>query len=225
MELCGKLCPLGHPCGRMCFEECKCDFVVPRLRLRCGHEERDVAWYDLLSGDEILQLTPFKSSAARRPSAIVCKATVQRMFPTCEHSIALPCHKDISQEICSAPCSKEMECCSRKCKAKCHACQRLGHRRKQHVAHSCDKTLHCQHVCKDPCVAGHQCSCTEPCRQVCDHSRCGAGCAKSCTPCAEKCTWTCEHHTCPVSCSLVSVTLRRPHPSYIYSTAMHKTPL
>jgi len=43
-EPCGSLCPLGHPCGRMCFEKCKCDFIVENLWLPCGHVRKNVTW-------------------------------------------------------------------------------------------------------------------------------------------------------------------------------------
>lgn len=43
-EKCGKLCPLGHPCDKMCYEECACDFLVPTLKLSCGHVYKDVNW-------------------------------------------------------------------------------------------------------------------------------------------------------------------------------------
>ena len=147
---------------------------------------------------------------------VYCAVVVHRPLPSCEHSASMACSADPSQIRCTQACDVERLCCSKRCPAQCWECKDLSTKprlrlqsgqvtRVNHVRHSCDKVLFCQHICEQFCATGHVCGdCTSECRQSCVHRRCELGCSIACTPCAEPCPWSCPHQMCPVPCGSVS---------------------
>lgn len=141
---------------------------------------------------------------------VFCPVLVTRPLPGCEHEATMRCSDKPRNFACRATCSGVMACCGRSCKAQCHNCQVLNvaHQipgvedeptideptavqRTNHVAHPCEKSLFCGHLCGKQCSDDHQCTvfCKAPCRQVCVHAHCRNFCSTPCAPCQEPCTW------------------------------------
>jgi hypothetical protein len=68
--------------------------------------------------------------------------------------------------------------------------------------HICNRTLFCEHICKQYCHEGNECPpCESKCTVLCEHTACVESCSEPCTVCAEKCLWECEHQgKCELSC-------------------------
>lgn len=136
-----------------------------------------------------------------------CSVSVTRKLPGCEHEATMRCSDNPRHFSCESKCAGVMSCCGRSCNAQCHQCQVLngpqGHdeeaspdppaitERSNHVAHPCQRSLFCGHLCGKACSQVHECTvfCKGPCRQVCVHARCRSDCSKPCAPCQEPCTW------------------------------------
>ncbi|OAX35179.1 hypothetical protein K503DRAFT_868436 [Rhizopogon vinicolor AM-OR11-026] len=199
-QTCTRLCTRGHPCTKLCASPCgDCFFPEANVKLPCGHSKASVPCQ---------QLSTLES--------VFCDFIVNKDLPHCEHAAPMACSTDPSTYPCKAPCSGIMGCCGRTCKAKCHGCQQKNPpsegehtQRTQHLPHSCEKPLFCEHLCQDPCSNNHThtVSCKKPCRQACSHTRCKLPCSAPCAPCQEPCTWSCPHRSCPVPCGSVCARL------------------
>jgi hypothetical protein len=133
-------------------------------------------------------------------------------MPTCEHRMVLDCFQDPADVSCPKMCNGTMRCCEKPCKSRCGECQLVSSTpgtRDQHKGHTCNRVMHCQHLCPQLCTKDHneKCGtsdCQGPCRQSCSHHTCRRGCSEPCQPCMEACPWKCEHHECYVPCGSVS---------------------
>ncbi|KAI0332312.1 P-loop containing nucleoside triphosphate hydrolase protein [Cubamyces sp. BRFM 1775] len=202
-QRCTRLCPRGHPCTKACSVECgRCTTDVELVELPCGHTAASVKCYQL---DNLAD--------------VYCAVLLTKDLPGCEHNATMRCSDDPRQIACKVICNGVMACCGRSCKAQCHQCQMLNTRnnddqaesedlatavllRTNHVAHPCQRSLFCGHLC-------HECTvfCREPCRQVCAHARCMNYCSTPCAPCQEPCTWRCSHYSCPLPCGAICARL------------------
>jgi hypothetical protein len=132
-------------------------------------------------------------------SEVPCDEDVTKALPNCEHTAKMKCSMDPAKFRCEAPCNGIMtSCCGRDCLSRCFECQQVNTRaadgsipRDMHRQHPCQRTLICEHLCRNPCSRDHQCTtvCKEACRQVCSHARCKNTCSTPCAPCQAQCTW------------------------------------
>ncbi|KAI0769450.1 P-loop containing nucleoside triphosphate hydrolase protein [Trametes elegans] len=208
-QRCTRLCPRGHPCTKPCAVSCgQCVTEVAQVELPCGH---------IAPGVQCFQLDNLADA--------FCSVSVTRKLPGCEHEATMRCSDNPRHFSCKAKCAGVMSCCGRSCKAQCHQCQVLNGpqgndeeaspdapaitKRLNHVAHPCQRSLFCGHLCGKMCSQEHECTvfCKEPCRQVCVHARCRSDCSKPCAPCQEPCTWRCAHHVCPLPCGAICARL------------------
>ncbi|KAH9895168.1 P-loop containing nucleoside triphosphate hydrolase protein [Cubamyces lactineus] len=209
-QRCTRLCPRGHPCTKACAVECgRCTTDVELVELPCGHTAASVKCYQL---DNLAE--------------VPCSVLLTKDLPGCEHDATMRCSDDPRQVACKVTCNGIMACCGRSCKAQCHQCQMLNTRtdgdqegsedvaiaalpRTNHVAHPCQRSLFCGHLCGKSCSQDHECTvfCKEPCRQVCAHARCRNYCSTPCAPCQEPCTWRCSHQSCPLPCGAICARL------------------
>ena len=156
-----------------------------------------------------LSLTRLSSYQLDNLAEVDCPVLLTKDLPGCEHNATMRCSDDPRQVACKVTCNGIMACCGRSCKAQCHQCQMLNPRdnggdqedsegisdaalpRTNHVAHPCQRSLFCGHLCGKNCSQDHECTffCKEPCRQVCAHARCKNYCSTPCAPCQEPCTW------------------------------------
>ncbi|KAI6041108.1 hypothetical protein EDC04DRAFT_2566184 [Pisolithus marmoratus] len=199
---CRRLCHRDHPCRKVCSAPCgNCNFPVLNIRLPCGHIKASVPCDQLDTLDRVY-----------------CDFILKKQLPHCEHSVHMACSQDPKDYRCEARCGELMSCCGKMCNAPCYGCQCTNDphfeaaqfiRRKNHVRHSCQTSLHCEHMCQEACSGKHEHTrqCMAPCRQACAHARCKFPCSHLCAPCKEQCTWTCSHHICPVPCGSVCARL------------------
>ncbi|PVF97899.1 P-loop containing nucleoside triphosphate hydrolase protein [Serendipita vermifera] len=194
---CRRTCSRGHPCRRLCWEDCgNCQFPLVELTLDCGHVLLNAPCY--LQEDQNLYR---------------CHEPVKRSLSGCEHVAEMPCFQDPSTFICRERCAQAMDCCQKVCNSACSDCQAVSTapgRRDAHKVHICGRTLHCQHECREACSVEHKgicgtVDCKAPCRQSCSHHPCNLGCSEPCRPCAMPCLWKCDHHQCSVPCGSVRV--------------------
>ncbi|KAI0261395.1 hypothetical protein BC834DRAFT_478813 [Gloeopeniophorella convolvens] len=194
-------CPRSHPCPLLCSDDCgDCKFPVYDVQLPCGHTA-----------------SPIPCHMLEKLSRVDCKAPVLKRLPGCEHSATMACSRDPATFVCKEVCGGTTTCCSRKCTARCHECQKetrakvhgrgpgTALQRIHHRSHACQRVLKCQHACDLPCSSEHQCNpkCGRACRQRCAHRKCEKPCWEPCPPCMEPCAWSCPHASCPVVCGSI----------------------
>ncbi|KAH8793683.1 hypothetical protein DL96DRAFT_1740527, partial [Flagelloscypha sp. PMI_526] len=199
-------CPRKHPCKKTCGEPCgQCRFPLFNVRLPCGHIAPMIHCYQ----KDNLQ-------------TVHCKVKVLKQLSACEHQVEVNCSQDVSTLRCYAICQGPLDCCTKSCQSPCHECQQRSMpaassmtepfviQRTVHMAHPCERTLFCKHLCGKDCHSSDQpCndSCSLPCDQACSHQICDKLCSIPCQPCMEPCNWICWHHECPVPCGAVCARL------------------
>jgi hypothetical protein len=87
-----------------------------------------------------------------RPDLIYYKATVNKPFGTCEHSVTVDCARSIAEVRCEATCGVPFtECCSRACTAACGVCSDLSSKNQSFEIDQprtrVDRTAHEAHPC------------------------------------------------------------------------------
>ena len=186
---CDHSCP--NRCGDACIHQCKVMLHPIDVTLPCGrYRDKLRCWQ------------------AQKPSLVVCNDFVPRTVPGCEHEVQVPCHFDVKDRACEAPCGTLLSC-GHVCQRKCFECKtrRDGivisedHRSCQQI---CGRPYTaCSHSCRKECHGGTTCpSCFAACEIACSHSKCYKKCSEPCAPCAEEtCASACPHQKCTMPCA------------------------
>ncbi len=187
--------PCHHKCQKQtCGEDCGLCFVsIDDVQLLCGHVKDNVPCY--LTQDL---------------NKIRCTFPVQKRVPKCNHTVLVPCFRDVASPEFSCPtaCNAQLAC-GHLCSGTCSSCQEKDANDQLAVLHSpCSKICGrrfgtCNHTCPRSCHDGRECGpCQAPCDVRCAHSKCSLRCHQPCAPCVENCTWFCEHKgNCSLPCA------------------------
>ncbi|XP_069936734.1 NFX1-type zinc finger-containing protein 1-like [Cherax quadricarinatus] len=207
---CIKTLMCGHPCKKVCYQECgNCAVKVKKTVPGCNHTA------EIECG---LPATTSKCGG-KCPKQLACgHPCTKRCMDVCTvkcselvhsttrcpkgHTIKLPCHLinkvsgEDAWEYCEEPCSQVLKC-DHTCVGNCGRC----FQGRVHVSCSqpCKKPLVCGHICKHPCSA--ECPpCLEDCQWRCKHSQCRKKCGMPCQLCKMNCDWKCKHQKCDKLC-------------------------
>ena len=171
------------------FQSGRCNAKVKR-RLPCGHEKEmqcsDKA--DRVFCDEKCErILPCKHPCGKRCgddcASFRCAVWVKKVLSCGRHDVSCFCSEDVSQRICSNPCTRSLPC---------------GHQ--QIVRCSQDPhTVFCSSPCQRQLICGH--SCPSPCGRLCQEVRCKELCRKKCPrghPCQRQCHFGSSCYECSV---------------------------
>ncbi|XP_069808099.1 NFX1-type zinc finger-containing protein 1 [Dendropsophus ebraccatus] len=186
---CSKRLECGHPCQRLCGEECeeRCQKIV-KVELKCGHGQEVACWQqrDIQLGMPVKCRQPCR---VKLSCSHACRGTCDTCFQGRFH------------DGCRHPCKAILICsheCREPCTNECPPCKRIC---QNHCVHS-----QCKKKCGEACVP-----CIEPCNWRCDHYVCSKLCYEPCdrppcnVPCAKllKCGHPCIGlcgEPCPKKC-------------------------
>ncbi len=197
------ICPIGHRCGKKCFEDCgDCQVPLEKLMVICGHRQvmpchkRPETWS--CRGDCVYKLPcghPCRNRCGDDHTNI-CLVIVKRKWP-CGHLLSIQCHQTPGSFTCNKRCRSYLEC-THPCRGTCGTC----HQGRLHEScfASCERTLVCGHLCREPCTSNCP-PCSAKCQNRCRHSKCPKRCGDPCDPCKEPCVWRCQHFQCTMLCS------------------------
>ena len=183
---CSKQCINGHPCKKLCSEECgKCEVKMMKDMTLCNHKQMLPCSTDPAS-------IPCKATC-HKPCNIghpcqkycykpcgPCEVLVVKKLPNCLHEHRLMCSEDPSTIQCRNLCTKVLQC-GHKCMLKCsEPCQSVCIVKEARL-------LPCGHVVYvECCNRKTDIICQRPCRKrLSCHHMCSARC---CDPCTLKCT-------------------------------------
>jgi len=202
---CAKTLACGHKCSGFCYQclhGCNpCTKKIPK-NLSCGHStnlECSLPVDNVVCSNKCTKLLPCGlhtcTERCGAPCTPQCKESVIKDLP-CGHKVKASCYKPLSSIVCRKSC-KEMLMCGHLCSGNCSECH-MGRLHKS-CQSPCGRTLPCGHNCDFPCT--NECpSCSMPCGNYCNHSRCTKKCGESCIPCMENCQWKCKHFRCSKKC-------------------------
>ncbi|KAK3895156.1 hypothetical protein Pcinc_001122 [Petrolisthes cinctipes] len=211
LKKCRKTLPCGHPCKKMCYQECgDCPVKVKKMVPVCNH----MSWvecYKPATSDNCDGQCP-KMLDCGHPCTRLCRDSctdqcneMVESDVVCPkgHSFNLPCYlvnKAEGEDVwsyCKEPCNTTLNC-GHTCVGDCGRC--FQGRLHMSCTSPCKKHLVCGHECKQPCIAN--CTpCQESCQWNCGHSQCDKACGVLCKPCKEPCRRKCEHQKCSKQCS------------------------
>ena len=199
-SICQEPCPrrrstCEHICPLVCGEECRqvCHFDVGKVQLPCGHTKARTKCYQ-----------------AQKKDLITCHTMVEKLIPTCGHTVSIQCHEIISDDFqCLALCTVLLPC-GHSCQKKCSSCRVTdpdGTITLQHgacITRCFRPYTACKHTCEAVCHENSLCpDCSQKCQVACCHSRCAKVCQEPCAPCAELCSAGCEHRgQCQLPCAV-----------------------
>ncbi|KAK4298586.1 hypothetical protein Pmani_029078 [Petrolisthes manimaculis] len=210
---CRKTLACGHPCKKMCYQECgDCLVKVKKTVPVCNH----ICWvecYKPATSDHCDGLCPKLldcghpcTGLCRESCTEQCNEMVKSDVGVCPngHTFNVPCYLVNKGEgetgdvwlYCQEPCNTTLKC-GHRCVGNCGRC----FQGRLHVSCTspCREHLVCGHECKQPCIAN--CTpCQESCQWNCGHNRCDKACAVLCKPCKEPCPRKCEHQKCNKQC-------------------------
>ncbi|KAE9418958.1 hypothetical protein Angca_008130, partial [Angiostrongylus cantonensis] len=195
----------GHPCSRMCWEDCgKCVRMVV-VSLGCGHMSSDVHCYLSATAvcsqrcEQYLNCGHRCASTCGKPCLIACMEPVMVSSDVCNHSWPVACSQKKAFHVCPHPCTKIL-CCGHKCSRMCG----------QHCTSDCrtvlERVLECGHLIRVACFerdspkqcemevfrnmerCGH--SVYVPCHAANNPVYCPAICSRD-LPCGHKCNRKC----------------------------------
>ena len=171
------------------FQSGRCNAKVKRI-LSCGHEKEmqcsDNA--DRVFCDEPCErVLPCKHPCGKRCgddcASFRCAVGVKKVLSCGRHDVSCFCYEDVSQRICSDPCTRSLPC---------------GHQ--QIVRCSQDPpTVFCSSPCQRQLICGH--SCPSPCGRLCQEVPCKELCRKKCPrghPCQRQCHFGSSCYECTV---------------------------
>ena len=160
---CTKTCPEGHPCPKLCSDECgACMKPVEKLMPKCGHFQK-MHCHKQPSDYEIACKNPCsKKCPSGHPCPFLCyqpckpcHVPVLKTIPGCGHEQTIPCHKDPRYYDCEVKVEKTLPKCEHTITLPCHV-------------------RPTQVLCKKPCerklICGH--SCPLICGEICDKRQC-----------------------------------------------------
>jgi len=204
---CPKSCTSGHPCKKLCFDDCgNCKVLVEKILPRCQHTSMVPCYMpaDKFKCEMICKTVcpnGHPCSQLCHEECKPCVVPVEKEISRCHHLQIVPCHvperihKCVSSCIKCCPsnhpcvklCYEQCGTCSEPCKKVC----RKGHPCVKFCGENCgqcqvamDKVLpRCKHVKRMPCCKPRAfAACSSPCEKLlkCGHS-CTNLCGKTCT--------------------------------------------
>ncbi|XP_048205561.1 NFX1-type zinc finger-containing protein 1 isoform X2 [Perognathus longimembris pacificus] len=209
MKPCQKvICPDGHRCPLVCFQECPpCQVKVPKTVPQCGHEQMVPC---SLPASAFCCQEPCPKvlrcgHRCTRPCGEACVRLCSEMVTVglkCGHSHQLECGhvEDLKYGLpvkCTLQCLTVLDC-GHPCPGSCHSC--FEGRFHERCQQPCQRRLICSHKCQEPCTLGCP-PCQQTCQNRCVHSQCRRKCGELCSPCVEPCVWSCQHYQCTKLCS------------------------
>ena len=201
---CAKTLACGHKCTGYCYQcsqECSpCTVKIPKylscghvINLQCGVPVGSVVCPNNCTKQ--LSCGHYCTEKCGAPCTPLCKEEIIKDL-SCGHRVRVSCYKPVSLIVCSKSC-KEPLLCGHPCVGTCSECH-MGRLHKS-CQSPCGRTLPCGHSCDFPCT--NECpSCTQPCNNYCNHSKCIKKCGEPCIPCMENCQWRCIHFKCTKKC-------------------------
>ena len=214
---CGKICGYRLPCGHACRSFChpidkehkrvyKCHRICNKP-LQCGHYCQSKC-YKCIDG---------------HPS---CTKKVNKIIPSCKHTIEMDCGKNPIGFPCPRKCEKYLDCgdpcqelCSMPCTKKCEVTKSIplvcGHTEcvpcfLSKSAIKCSKPCKtilddCGHQCTGTCDTCHKGRLHVQCQSKCGRTLscghiCTFPCTANCPPCTKPCSNYCSHSKCPKLC-------------------------
>ncbi|XP_069936521.1 NFX1-type zinc finger-containing protein 1-like [Cherax quadricarinatus] len=207
---CIKTLMCGHPCKKVCYQECgDCAVKVKKTVPGCNHIAEIECGLPATSSKcdgNCLKKLPCGHPCTKRcmdECTVNCTVLTPNTVKCPKgHSFKLPCHLinkvngEDAWEYCEEPCSQVLKC-GHTCVGNCGRC----FQGRVHVSCSqpCKKPLVCGHICKNPCSA--ECPpCQESCQWRCKHSQCRKKCGMPCELCKMSCEWNCKHQKCDKLC-------------------------
>lgn len=205
---CSHKCLRGHPCKKLCYEDCgKCMVEMQKVIRECKHEillpcHVEPNHSECTKPCEKMLQCNHKCPLKCGEICSLCVEIVTRELPNCGHQVEIPCHEahNLSKVSCYKDCKRFLSCghrcglkCSEPCQTQCSVIM--------------SKVWPCGHELKRPC---HQTAAPQeyPCREKCSKRfSCGHSCTKECgQTCDEKCQCICPHilscgHKCRGICS------------------------
>ena len=199
---CVKQCDSGHPCPKLCYEECPaCRVMVVKVIPRCGHHQEVMCHVNptfFSCKAPCSKKCPQGHLCSKLCSEYCgqCMTVVEKIHPTCGHPQNTYCHMDPRLCECHHPCERTCHTnpsdphrCKKLCYLPCGDCKekvvkilpQCGH--KQSVACYCDPHTHtCQVPCEKKLPCGHPCT-----------NQCGVPCTTNCMVEVEKSFTNCDH--------------------------------
>ncbi|KAM4842523.1 NFX1-type zinc finger-containing protein 1 [Thomomys bottae] len=209
MKPCQKvICPDGHRCPQVCFQECQpCQVKVPKTIPQCGHEQMVPCSLPALAFccqepcPKVLRCGHKCTHPCGEDCVRLCSEMVTVKLK-CGHSQQVKCGhvEDLKYDLpvkCTVKCGTVLDC-GHPCQGSCHSC--FEGRFHEHCQQPCKRLLICSHKCQEPCTT--ECPpCQQTCQNRCVHSQCRRKCGELCSPCVEPCVWSCQHYQCTKLCS------------------------
>ena len=202
---CSHICVNGHPCPKLCYEDCgACEIPVTKKIPVCSHEIKVPCHVDPshdICTEPCAQILPCSHKCSLKCGAVCssvdCTVKVTVKLPVCKHTVTIPCYvsikSDLSDIFCQEKCQRSLDCghgCDLKCGESC----------RDQCMIKVNKAWPCGHKLKRPC---YQILTPEeyPCEKECEKTlQCGHSCSKKCgEPCDDKCkeevtkTYPCGH--------------------------------
>ncbi|KAM5246213.1 NFX1-type zinc finger-containing protein 1 [Ctenodactylus gundi] len=209
MKPCQKvICPDGHRCPLVCFQECQpCQVKVLKIIPQCSHEQMvpcSMPVSDFCCQEpcpKVLRCGHRCSHTCGESCVRLCAEMVTVKLK-CGHSQQVKCSnvEDIKYGLpvkCTTKCGTVLDC-GHPCPGSCHSC--FEGRFHERCQQPCKRLLICSHKCQEPCI-GECPPCQRICQNRCVHSQCKKKCGELCSPCVEPCVWRCQHYQCTKLCS------------------------
>ena len=159
-EPCSKQCINGHPCKKLCSEECgDCKVKIMKDMTLCNHKQMLPCSTDPAS-------VPCKATC-RKPCNIghpcqkycykqcgPCEVLVEKVLPSCKHHQTMQCHIEPHTHVCKVSVVKKLPNCPHEHRLMCS---------------EDPSTIRCHKPCTKVLQCGHKCmlKCNEPCQSVC----------------------------------------------------------
>ena len=186
---CVKTCVNGHPCSKLCYEECpSCRVKVNKIIPGCCHVQKVMCHVDPA---DFSCKAPCPRTCTRGhlcPKLCSeycgdCETIVHKLHPRCGHLQNTYCYKDPALCECHHPCERRCHTnpanphrCKKLCYLPCGNCKELVVKVLPQCGH--EQPVQCYrdpstHICKCPCErklhCGHPCTnkCGEPCTADC----------------------------------------------------------
>ena len=187
---CSHICVNGHPCPKLCYEDCgACEIPVMKKIPECNHEIKVPCHVDPshdICTEPCARILPCSHKCSLKCgevcSSINCTVKVTVELPFCKHAVTVPCmESDLCDIFCQEKCQRSLPCghdCDLKCGEPC----------RDQCMIKVNKTWPCGHKLKRPCyqilTPG-----AYPCEKDCEKTlKCGHTCSKKCgEPCDNKC--------------------------------------
>ncbi len=164
---CPHSCVEGHPCPKLCYEECgNCMVLVSKTILKCSH----------------VVMLPCNVEPNHNECTMPCEKTLP-----CEHKCQLKCGGDCSTSLCMENVTVKLPSCGHQVQVHCH---QIANPEEYPCKEKCLKRFDCDHPCSKECGE----TCDEKCQYKCSQLlSCGHKCMGKCSQCAAERM----HNLCP----------------------------